>query len=183
MTDFNIEAMLTLKGVHGTNRAAAQQIAQHCFFQKTDKGRAGTGVYVWRDNVHAKDLALCWYEYRVRKGDFKPNEAAIVYVNISVKEDEFWDLEDPLYKDALSVFAIQQPEILPLDDDGRDFGALYDLFIEELEKEAVAICKTFQIRIPAPPRCERYPTPLLGNPIAYVVRDETCIHLTNIEEL
>ncbi len=45
MTDLDTEARLTLKGVHGTNRAAAQQIAQQRLFQKTDKGRAGTGVW------------------------------------------------------------------------------------------------------------------------------------------
>jgi hypothetical protein len=83
-TDVETAAMLTLKGVHGTSRSAAQKIAQHQTFQKTDKGRVGTGVYFWRENIYAKGLASCWYEYRVRKGDFKPNEGAIIYADIAL---------------------------------------------------------------------------------------------------
>lgn len=182
ITNVEIAAMLTLKGVHGTSRAAAQEIAQQQMFQKTDKGRVGTGVYFWRENLHAKKLAICWYEYRVRRGDFKPNEGAVIYADIGVRENEFWDLEEPSAKDDFGSFAIQQHDIDQLDDDARSTGAFYDLFIDKLEKNTNNKCKVFQIRLPSPPRCLSYPTTLLGNPLAYVVRDETSIHLDRIEE-
>jgi len=82
ITEVETAAMLTLKGVHGTSRTAAQEIVQHQIFQKTDKGRVGTGVYFWRENIYAKELAICWYDYRVRKGDFKSNEGAVIYMQI-----------------------------------------------------------------------------------------------------
>jgi len=183
ITEVETAAMPTLKGVHGTSRSAAQEIAQHQIFQKTDKGRVGTGVYFWRDNIYAKDLAICWYEYRVRKGDFKPNEGAVIYADICIKENEFWDLEEPSAKDDLGIFAIQQHDTDQLDDDARNTGAFYDLFIDRLEKNTNTKCKVFQIRLPSPPKCLSYPTTLLGNPLAYVVRDETCIHIDRIEEI
>ncbi len=123
ITNIETAAILTLKGVHGTSRTAAQEIVQHQIFQKTGKGRVGTGVYFWRENIYAKELASCWYEYRVRKGDFKPNEGAVIYADICVKENEFWDLEEPSAKDDLGIFAMLQISIDPLDDAG-DKGAI-----------------------------------------------------------
>jgi hypothetical protein len=56
---------------------------------------------------------------------------------------------------------------------------------EEATKNAfiMPFIKVYQIRIPSPPKCPAYPTQLLGNPLAYVVRDETCIHLDKLEEI
>jgi len=88
-TQIKTHGMLVLKGTHGTTISAVQDITRHNLFQKTNDGYAGNGVYFWRDNAYARDLALCWYEYRVRKGDFKENEAAIISVEIHVKENEF----------------------------------------------------------------------------------------------
>jgi hypothetical protein len=89
---------LVLKGIHGTTVSSAQNIVQYQSFLKTaaKNGYTGSGVYFWRYNAYAKDLATCWYHYRVRRGDFKENEGAVIYANIHVKENEFIDLETPL---------------------------------------------------------------------------------------
>ena len=87
--------MLVLKGTHGTILSAAQDITQHNSFQKTKNGYTGSGVYFWRFNDYARDLAVCWYNQRVRQGKFRENEGAVIYVDIRVKKDEFLDLETP----------------------------------------------------------------------------------------
>lgn len=174
--------MLILQGVHGTTRAAALKIVQQQTFQISATGRIGAGVYFWRESIYAKDLANCWYEYRVRKGDYQAAEGVILRAEIRLDENEFLDLEHPSYKDALSLFAKTRPsEISPADDAG-ELGVLYNLFIGELEVAAQQTYKVCQVRIPSPPKCPSYPTFLLGNPLAYVVRDSTCIHLVNFEE-
>lgn len=174
--------MLILKGIHGTTRSAAQKIVQQQTFQATPTGRVGSGVYFWRDSLYAKELASCWYEYRVRKGDYQAHEGVLLAADIYVNENEFLDLEHPSYKDALSLFAKTRPsEISPADDAG-ELGVLYNLFIGELEVAAQQTYKVCQVRIPSPPKCLNYPTFLLWNPLAYVVRDPTCIHSVNLEE-
>jgi len=112
----------------------------------------------------------------------KVNEGVILRAEIRLDENEFLDLEHPSYKDALSLFAKTRPsEISPADDAG-ELGVLYNLFIGELETAAQQKYKVCQVRLPAPPKCPSYPTFLLGNPLAYVVRDPTCIHLVNLED-
>jgi len=93
---------LILKGVHGTTRAAALKIVQQPTFQISATGRIGAGVYCWRESIYAKDLANCWYEYRVRKGDYQAAEGVILRAEIRLDENDFLDLEHPSYKDALS---------------------------------------------------------------------------------
>jgi hypothetical protein len=174
--------MLVLKGIHGTTRSAAQKIVQSQTFQTTPIGRVGTGVYFWRESLYAKDLALCWYEYRVRKGDYPAHEGVILTVDLGVNENELLDLEHPSYKDALSLFAKTRPSELSPADDAGELGILYNLFIGELETTAQQKYKVCQVRLPSPPKCLTYPTFLLGNPLAYVVRDPTGIHLVNLED-
>ncbi len=176
-------SMLVLKGTHGTTTFAAQDITQHNSFQKTKDGYAGSGIYFWRFNDYARDLAVCWYNHRVRKGKFRENEGAVIYVDIRVREDEFLDLETPFMKDIFGTFAMMQ---LGENEDIREQkGAMYDLFIEQLEKNMGMKYKVFQIRIPPPKKCHTYSKLhlLLGDPLCYVVRDESCIHLEKIEEI
>jgi len=73
-------------------------------------------------------------------------------------------------------------------DDGeirKKKGAIFDLFIEKLERHTGTTYKGFQIRISAPKRCKTYSKLqlFLGEPLCYVVRDESCIHLKKIEEV
>ena len=78
------------------------------------------------------------------------------------------------------MLAMEHPDIES--DDTINFGAIYNFFVKTLEEKSHKTCKVFQIRIPSPPKCKSYPTPLLDNPIGYVVRDETCIHIKNMEK-
>jgi len=184
LTEVGTDSMLVFKGTHGTTISAAQDITLHNSFQKTKDGYAGSGVYFWRyNNEYAKDLAVCWYDSRVRKGKFRENEGAVIYVDIRVKEDEFLDLETPFMKDIFGTFAMMQ---LDENDEIREQkGAMYDLFIEQLEKNTGMKYKVFQIRIPPPKRCHTYSKLLLllGDPLCYVVRDESCISLEKFEEI
>ena len=190
MSDSSIitEPLLILKGIHGTTLSSAQNIVTHQLFQKTmaENGYTGSGVYFWRYNAYAKNLATCWHDYRVRRGDFKENEGAVVYVNIRVKENEFLDLETSLMKDIFGAFAMKL--INNNDDDVKIRklkGGIYDLFIETLEKKTGISCKVFQIRIPPPKKCQIYSRVqlFLGDPFCYVVRDESCIHIEKMEEI
>ena len=178
--------LLVLKGTHGTTISSARNIITNKVFQKTiaKNGYTGTGVYFWRYNDYAKNLATCWYDYRVRRGDFKENEGAIIYVNIRVKENEFLDLETPFIKDIFGAFAMKL--IKNNDDDVKIRklkGGIYDLFIKTLEKHTGIGCKVFQVRISPPKKCQIYSKIqlFLGEPLCYVVRDESCIHIEKIE--
>ncbi|HIE00712.1 MAG TPA: hypothetical protein EYP59_10570 [Thiotrichaceae bacterium] len=180
--------LLVLKGTHGTTLSFAQNIVTHQLFQKTmpEEGYTGSGVYFWRYNAYAKNLATCWYDYRVRKGDFKENKGAIIYVNIRVLENEFLDLETPLMKEIFGAFAMK---LIENDDDDVKIrklkGGIYDLFIETLEKKTGLTCKVFQVRIPPPKKCQIYSRTqlFLGDPFCYVVRDQSCIHIEKVEEI
>jgi len=179
--------MLILKGTHATTISSAQDIIKQKFQQTMAKnGYAGSGVYFWRYNEYAKYLATCWYDYRVRRGDVKANEGAIIYVNIHVKENEFLDFETPLMKDIFGAFAMK---LIKNDDDDVKIrklkGGIYDLFIETLEKKTGTTCKAFQVRISPPKKCQTYSKIqlFLGDPLCYVVRDESCIHIEKVEEI
>jgi len=54
--------MLILKGTHGTTLPATEDIAKNNSFQKTIDGYTGSGVYFWRFNDYAKDLAILFNE-------------------------------------------------------------------------------------------------------------------------
>ncbi len=179
---------LLLKGTHGTTISSAKNILQHQSFLKTaaENGYTGSGVYLWRYNTYAKDLATCWYNYRVRRGDFKENEGTVIYANIHVNENDFLDLETPFMKDIFGAFAMK---LINSEDDDVKIrklkGGIYDLFIETLEKNTGMTCKVFQTRISPPKRCKIYSKVqlFLGDPLCYVVRDESCIHIENVEEI
>lgn len=167
---------MELIGLHGTSRSRADNILKSNF--KPYPGRAGKGIYFWRENAFSKIIAKSWFNFSLKKNNYDldaDKNFAYFKVKISVNEENFLDLELPELKDQLAVIA----EKRNIDRKTREdvISALFDYFIDTLEKELKTSFKVWQARVNAPYDCVEYPLSLLGNPICYVVIDSACISI------
>jgi len=60
--------MVTFNGSHGTSDFRARRIEAQGFIP--GKGRAGTGVYFWKQGRYSVDLAIGWYKYLCSRNFF-----------------------------------------------------------------------------------------------------------------
>jgi hypothetical protein len=163
-----------LMGTHGTSTTRAKQIVAGGFLQ--GQGRAGVGVYLWRDCPLAKELAAAWAEQHDREfAADAETDPAVVYAKVSVSENEFLDLEEPDLKDMLQTLAVEKG--LTKDHTEEQARGLISMFISQYETVSESPVKALQVRL-APPESRHltcYSIRLFGAPLCYVVLDRGCI--------
>lgn len=98
--------MLTLFGTHGTTASIADKINKEGF--RLSLGYRGKGIYFWRQNAYAEDLAIGWYLTSISQGHHSKDidkQCTIISVNLNIDDDEFVSLESPDIKDQIaSIF-------------------------------------------------------------------------------
>lgn len=168
------------RGSHGTTESRYMAIT-HRGFQLT-QGRAGKGVYLWRQSRHYTRLAVCWYKQQRKRGvyDQDSNPAGVVIIAVvNLDEDEYLDLEDPATKDAIAELA-ERRGINAFD--ANEIAGLHDLFISRMEQKLGKAFAVISVRVAPPQNCD-YSIRLLGAPVTYIVRDPARIKLDSVERI
>jgi hypothetical protein len=176
---FQIIKMIKLYGVHGTTASCADQIEQEGF--RLFQGYRGEGVYFWRKNAYAEDLAIGWYLTSISQGHHTKDtdkRCAIISCSINVDDDEFVSLESPNIKDNIAALFKKSNY-----KDHKNAIKFYEEFFKLLELELNHPIKVVEIAFPAPRKCQVYPRQALGMPITYMVRKAHCVSILSIKKL
>ena len=171
--------MSHLEGTHGTSSHRAAQITREGFNLST--GRGGRGAYFWRRSGYYRELAIAWFKQLESEGAFSgesDQRCAVIYVAMEVADDQVLDLEDPDVKDEIASLSTQKRVNVNRD---KDIAALYDLYVNEVEKELGKAVLVTIIRVAAPKNFTEYPIKMLGAPICFIARDSNVPKITRTE--
>ena len=168
---------------HGTTSSRAKKIKELGFLK--GHGRAGKGIYFWKESPFFIYLAVGWYKYMVGEYDKyskdKDRTCSVLVAELQAKQDEILDLENDKLKEMITDLYCK----FRIDfNDRNQISLLYELFIEEIEKELGTVFKILVIKT-APPKidyCENYPLPVIGAPQCCVARNTDCIKLIGEEK-
>jgi hypothetical protein len=173
--------MIEVRGTHGTTATRAESIRKSGFW--ISDGERGFGVYFWRENAYAMELAMGWYfnalSHRdsVYKND-KDKQCTIITALISAGNDEWIDLTDPDTEDTL-IHLYKRGNY----ENTRIASKLYEEYYHLTEEELGIKIKLIQTRVYAPVKVKEWPTQPIGMPVCYVVRDNTCISIDRFKKL
>jgi hypothetical protein len=180
-----------MKGVHGTCRSSALSIYTSGFTAST-AGKRGAGAYLWgytQDELKPsiRELACNWWRYSNKQGNyskFKDRRCAVVYVSLSLVEDDILDLESQVVRDNFVIYSKKVLDQIP-DYKEKDISAVYDQFVADLEKTLSQSFKIVHVKVQRPNgRSELLPDmDISGQPSCYVVKDLTCIAIDGTEEI
>ena len=171
--------MLKLIGIHGTTAFCADKIEKEGF--RISQGYRGKGIYFWRKNAYAKDLAIAWYLTSMsQKHHSKDNDkrCAIISTSININNDEFISLESPIIKDNVAILFKKLGYA-----DHINAVKFYEELFEILEIELNHSIKVVEIAYSAPRLCRVYPRQTLSMPLCYIVRNADCISIQSIKKM
>jgi hypothetical protein len=164
-------------GSHGTIREYLGVILRDGF--KGGSGRAGTGVYLWREQRYYVELAYNWARQNYR--GLSREDYVVLICRFSVLKSRFLDLETIVMKNAIADLS----EKMNTDDsDEKQACKLYDFFITLMERRHKVTFQVIGVRFAPPNRTfyPDYPIRLIGAPYGLVVRDSSVISRDEIEE-
>lgn len=170
------------KGKHGTSVTRAKKIVADQKFLPSPDGRVGSGIYFWRDNALADDLARCWHQDQVGKGAFAGEEEpylAIISATLECAESECLDLEDPIFKDKLAEIVAgrkKKGERLTQADQTK----LITVLVKAIDNQTGTAAKILIVRLAPPQSYISYEIALLGAPLCYVARSSDCIKIDKV---
>ncbi len=167
------------KGSHGTTATRAISIQKYGW--RTGTGRAGTGIYFWKECDHFIELAVGWYKRELAEKKYKNDnqqECKVIVADFEANDDEVLDLDNRELKNKVYKLAKEKKMSYS---NNREIAKVYNLFITELEGEMKTNFKviTMEVSPPGSEYCD-YPSPLLGPPICYSVRHAGCINIIDI---
>ena len=151
--------MIKLYGVHGTTASCADQIEQEGF--RLSQGYRGEGIYFWRKNAYAEDLAIGWYLTSISQGHHSKDidkRCAIISVSINVDDDKFVSLEPPNIKDNIAALFKKSNY-----KDHINAIKFYEEFFELLELELNHSLFVVEFSFPAPKKMSGISSPSVGN--------------------
>lgn len=171
--------LVTLKGTHGTLDENKEAIEENGFIPGV--GRLGKGVYFWKMDRYATELAMAWVHQRYPAG----RKGIVLSCKINIDEDKaLFNIDDRVLKEEIFLTA----EAAGLDVyNESDICAAHDLFFREYEKDTRQVILVVEGET-FPPASQyfieirKYPAGMLGNPVCYAVRDERAINVENASE-
>lgn len=166
---------IVLEGIHSTCRSHLIEILKSRGI-RSDPGTVGTGAYFWKKTPFGNDLARCWYEYRKAgyQKEVDPSYATLE-AEITVEEENFLNLDDPELADEMESYYMEKKHILGAKTSVNRAAMFYDLFIEEIEREAKAEIWVVEKRVSPPNWNGGYPKDIFPNPRAYIVRNDKAV--------
>lgn len=170
--------VLELYGTHGTHEEAARSIINTGF--RHGAGRGGSGVYFWHKNAFSTLLAEGWYNFSSKNNpDYKISEDSpftCIEVKINVDNRNFLDLEHKVVKDRIAEIVLEKGYTRKIEEE--EISAIYDRFVSRLEKELETNFYVRQLRVNPPITLRKsYPQKIIGNPLCYVVNNNSLISL------
>jgi hypothetical protein len=171
--------MVEFRGTHGTCASRAKRIQAHGFQLGT--GRQGTGAYFWRENRFSRALAIAWFRNarNLRSYDHEADtRCAVISAIIVVGEEEWLDLCDPEAIDNILCLFVDKGFV-----DDVDASKLFEEYIELVEHGLGIKFKLIQTQAISPNLAKEWPRQSIGRPFCYVVKDSSCITITNVEIL
>jgi hypothetical protein len=167
---------LSIQGVHGTCASMAAAILAPGSGFRTGPGRFGDGCYFWKSPSLGYCLAKCWYLNqklnrvydRQADTDFRALQG-----RIEIPEDQFIDLDEDLVRTKVERFFADHQDSLLLSSTqnvGR-ISTFFDQVIQKMEEFLGKSVLVVQKAVPGPGACDCYNRDLLGNPVAFLVRD------------
>lgn len=168
--------MVSVKGSHGTTASGVDGIRK--FGWRKGIGRAGSGVYFWKECEHYIELAVGWYKRALDENRYRNDmdkRCKVIIADLEAKEDEILDFDDRELR--RSVYSLAKQKGLSYTNT-KEISGVYDFFISELEGETGNKYKIVLMEV-APPGeqyCD-YPIQILGAPITCAVRDTGCIEI------
>src|SRR3989339_126998 len=129
------------KGTHGTSLTRFNNINLDGF--KSQSGIRGTGAYFWKNSSYPKMLAVGWHNYsKTTRDEYrndKEQQCVVVYAKLEAAEDEVLNCED--LSECLAKWLAESPKLNT--ESNEEIAGLYDLVIEETEKELKKKFKIF----------------------------------------
>lgn len=162
--------LLLLEGVHGTSKSREERICAEGF--NPHMGVRGEGVYFWRDNCFAEELAISWHKKCFQEGRYNQDSdssCSVIKVNIDVDEDNFYNIDDPEFKDNILELLKQKGRT-----SFKNMSKLYDIILFNLEQKISKKILVVLTSVNVPPS-EVFPRYYFNSADCYVVRDSKCI--------
>lgn len=182
-------------GTHGTSASRADSIINNGFALPNVGGglRRGTGCYFW-EHYYGSDFALLlakiWWEYSHDKGQYRDDDkpqCAVIVADISFSDDRFLDFQAAAVKQAFMNFIKSIEDSVPEEEQGDEFKLIckkYDMFLDLIEEKSGKDYHVFRVQIPIGNNRKLKETAqvkLLGEPIALVVKETSCIKSLKVE--
>ncbi|MEJ6531919.1 hypothetical protein [Pseudoalteromonas lipolytica] len=178
-----------MNGAHGTCVSRARSICNNGF--NASNGRRGHGVYFWgylNQNLesYAKSLAMAWWRYSHKKGDYSKDSdssCAVILSGINIPEEYLLDLEHQAIREKFIEYSTKAYAKLEGEDDEK-LCTMYDMFVQELESQLDIEFKGIHVKVQAPKKFEKtLPQDITGQPSCYIVKDVSTIEVRCLEEL
>ena len=169
------------KGTHGTSSFRAKAIQASKFIPTT--GRAGLGVYFWKKTAFAERFAKDWHRDRLSEGLYGGEAdqlCAVILADIVTNTDQYFDLEDPAFKEKLMTLIVER-EAKGTKMDTAACVKLRTALLRRFEDHLGCKATVLQVALP-PPKASGswYLINPLGAPLCYLVIDPDCIKIETV---
>ncbi len=174
--------MQTYRGTHGTSWERATSIMQ-TGFDPSKVGRAGEGAYLWaysKDVSLARRLAIGWFQYHNKRGDFgKCVSCGVLHAEIAADDDEFFDCTTLEFVEALVAYLEDFTEL-----GDEVLSSAYEVLIKRFESLMECTFSVIQAKVTPPPKIAFREHMAVGHPLVFVVRNSfDRLRVTEIEQL
>ena len=178
------------KGTHGTCFSNANSIRTNGF-RYSNIGLRGGGIYFWGYilddlEVYAKDLAIAWWRFAKKKGDYAKaasSHCSVIFADFQVENQEILDFEDQQVREQFIIYSQKVYERIKEINPDQKISTIYDLFISDVEKYLGKTFKMIHVKVQVPKTYKKVlPIDLTGQASCYVIRNLNCIKIRRFEE-
>jgi len=175
------------KGTHGTCSSNADSIRANGF-RYSNVGLRGGGIYFWGYilddlEVYAKDLAVAWWRFAKKKGDYAKaasSRCSVIFADLKVESHDILDFEVRQVREQFIVYSQKVYERIK---GINKISTIYDMFVSDVEESIGKTFKMIHVKVQAPKTYKKVlPIDLTGQPSCYVIRNLDCIEITRFEE-
>lgn len=178
------------KGTHGTCYSNAESIRNNGFRYSKINLRGG-GIYFWGYilddlEVYAKDLAIAWWRFAKKRGDYAnavSSSCSVIFAEFKIDNQEILDFEDQQIREQFIVYSQKVYPRIKAINSNEKISTIYDMFISDVEKSMGKSFKMIHVKVQAPKTYNKVlPMDLTGQPSCYVIKNLDCIDITRFEE-
>jgi len=178
------------KGTHGTCSSNAESIIANGF-KYSNIGLRGGGIYFWGYilddlEVYAKDLAIAWWRFAKKKGDYAnavSSRCSVIFADFKIDNQDILDFEDQHIREQFTVYSQKVYQRIKAINPDEKISTIYDMFISDVEKSMGKTFKMIHVKVQAPKTYKKVlPMDLTGQPSCYVIKNLDCIEITRFEE-